>query len=53
MGTNYKEKLSGVFTPNTTPFLNEEVAYNKIAENVERYNQAKLRGYMPLGSNGA
>jgi len=52
MDTDYKRKLSGVFTPNETPFLNEEVAYDKIAENVERYNQTKLKGYMPLGSNG-
>ena len=52
MSTDYKKKLSGVFTPNTTPFLNEEVAYDKIAENIERYNQTKLKGYMPLGSNG-
>ena len=52
MDTNYKEKLSGVFTPNATPFLNEEVAYDKIAENIKRYNQTELKGYMPLGSNG-
>lgn len=52
MGTNYRKKLSGVFTPNVTPFLNEEVSYDKIAENIERYNQTKLKGYMPLGSNG-
>jgi 4-hydroxy-2-oxoglutarate aldolase len=31
---------------------NEEVAYDKIAENIERYNGTKVRGYMPLGSNG-
>jgi len=52
MGTDCKKKLSGVFTPNVTPFLNEEVVYDKIAENIERYNQTKLKGYMPLGSNG-
>jgi len=52
MGIDYKKKLSGVFTPNATPFLNEEVAYDKIAENIKRYNQTKLKGYMPLGSNG-
>jgi 4-hydroxy-2-oxoglutarate aldolase len=52
MATDYKKKLSGVFTPNVTPFLNEEVSYDKIAENIERYNQTKLKGYMPLGSNG-
>ena len=52
MATDYKKKLSGVFTPNVTPFLNEEVSYDKIAENIEQYNQTKLKGYMPLGSNG-
>jgi 4-hydroxy-2-oxoglutarate aldolase len=52
MGADCKKKLSGVFTPNVTPFLNEEVAHDKIAENIERYNQTKLKGYMPLGSNG-
>jgi 4-hydroxy-2-oxoglutarate aldolase len=31
---------------------NEEVAYDKIAKNIERYNQTHLKGYMPLGSNG-
>jgi len=31
---------------------NEEVDYDKIAKNIERYNQTKLKGYMPLGSNG-
>jgi len=49
---NYKEKLSGVFTPNTTAFINEEVAYDKIINNIEIYNQSSLKGYMPLGSNG-
>jgi len=53
MDTKYKEKLSGVFPPCMTIFdENEEVAYDKIAKNVERYNQTKLKGYMPLGSNG-
>jgi 4-hydroxy-2-oxoglutarate aldolase len=49
---DYKKKLSGVFTPNMTSFLNEEVTYDRIAENIKRYNQTKLKGYMPLGSNG-
>ncbi len=31
---------------------NEDVAYDKIADNIERYNRTKLKGYMPLGSNG-
>jgi 4-hydroxy-2-oxoglutarate aldolase len=53
MGRNYKEKLSGIFPPNMTIFdENEEVDYGKIAANIERYNQTKLKGYMPLVSNG-
>lgn len=53
MDTNYRDKLSGVFPPCMTIFdENEEVAYAKIAKNIERYNQTKLKGYMPLGSNG-
>jgi len=52
MVTEYKKKLSGVFTPNAISFLNEEVAYDRIAENIKFYNQTKLEGYMPLGSNG-
>jgi 4-hydroxy-2-oxoglutarate aldolase len=53
MHANNREKLSGVFPPCMTVFdENEEVAYDKIAENIERYNLTKLKGYMPLGSNG-
>lgn len=52
MNISIKEKLSGVFPPIMTPFVNQEVAYNELAENIKKYNQTKLRGYMPLGSNG-
>lgn len=52
MEADYKAKLAGVFPPCMTPFVNEEVAYEKLAGNIERYNQTKLKGYMPLGSNG-
>lgn len=52
MSVSYREKLSGVFPPNMTCFANEEVAYDKIRQNIERYNQTKLKGYFPLGSNG-
>ena len=47
-----KEKLSGVFPPIMTPFVDGEVAYDKLSANIERYNETNLRGYMPLGSNG-
>jgi 4-hydroxy-2-oxoglutarate aldolase len=53
MQIDHLEKLSGVFPPCMTIFDgNEEVAYDRIAENIERYNRTKLKGYMPLGSNG-
>ena len=53
MDANYKERLSGVFPPCMTIFdERENVAYDRIAKNIERYNQTKLKGYMPLGSNG-
>ncbi|MBD3391165.1 MAG: dihydrodipicolinate synthase family protein [Chitinivibrionales bacterium] len=50
--SEYKDKLAGVFPPLTTPFAQQQVAYDKLAENIRRYNDTGLRGYMPLGSNG-
>lgn len=47
-----KQKLSGIFPPIMTPFTDQKVAYDKLAENIRKYNNTKLRGYMPLGSNG-
>lgn len=46
-------KLQGVFAPIVTPFNEkEEILYDDIAYNIDIYNNTKLRGYMPLGSNG-
>jgi len=45
--------LHGVFTPIVTSFDgNGNVAHDKIAFNLDRWNQTKLRGYIVLGSNG-
>ncbi|HEY72578.1 MAG TPA: dihydrodipicolinate synthase family protein [Thermoflexia bacterium] len=45
--------LSGVFPPVPTPFDAEgEVAIRKLIENLERWNQYDLSGYVVLGSNG-
>ena len=52
MTTSYREKLSGIFPPNMTCFINEEVAYDKIRANIEKYEQTDIAGYFPLGSNG-
>lgn len=45
--------LDGVFPPIPTPFGTEEnVAYQALIENIERWNQYRLAGYVVLGSNG-
>jgi 4-hydroxy-2-oxoglutarate aldolase len=45
--------LSGVFPPIPTPFdAGGEVAYQALADNLERWNQHDLAGYVVLGSNG-
>ena len=46
------EKLSGVFAPIITPFINEEIIYRELENNILKYNSTALKGYMPLGSNG-
>ncbi len=46
------ENLSGVFPPVATPFIDEQVALEQLAENILKYNSTDLRGYMILGSNG-
>ncbi len=47
-----KEKLSGVFAPMVTPFKNDEILYEGLADNVKKMNQSGLRGYFVLGTNG-
>lgn len=43
----------GVFTPIVTSFDDHgNVAHDKMASNLERWNQTGLRGYVVLGSNG-
>jgi 4-hydroxy-2-oxoglutarate aldolase len=47
------EKISGVFAPIATPFAaDEEVDYNALVFNLERYAQTELAGFLALGSNG-
>ncbi len=46
-------RLSGVFPPIPTPFDSQgNVAYQRLAENLERWNAYDLAGYVVLGSNG-
>lgn len=44
--------LKGVYAPIGTPFINEEVSYEQLKSNMERYAQSKLSGYLAIGSNG-
>ena len=44
--------LNGTFPPVTTPFLDDKVAYDKLASNVEKYGRTGLKGIVVLGSNG-
>ena len=44
--------LNGIFPPITTPFVNQEVAYDKLAQNVEKLSVTGLRGMVVFGSNG-
>lgn len=45
-------KLTGILPPITTPFLNEEVAGDRLRENLTLWNATALSGYLVLGSNG-
>jgi 4-hydroxy-2-oxoglutarate aldolase len=44
--------LSGINPPLTTPFIDGEVAYEKLEENIAIYNKTDLNGYVLLGSYG-
>ncbi len=44
--------LNGILPPIPTPFINEKVAYDKLADNIERWNATGLKGFVVLGSNG-
>ena len=46
------KNLSGVFAPIGTPFVDQEVAYDQLTSNMEKYAASKLAGYFAIGSNG-
>lgn len=51
--TDKHVSLHGVFTPIVTSFDDVgAIAHNKIAANLDRWNETGLRGYIVLGSNG-
>ena len=44
--------IEGIMPPVTTPFINGEVAYDKLTANIRRWNETGLSGYVVMGSNG-
>lgn len=38
--------------PIATPFINDEIAYDKLAVNLSKWNKTGLSGYVVMGSNG-
>lgn len=46
------KKLYGIFPPITTPFVNGELAIEKLQENILKWNNTQLSGYVVMGSNG-
>jgi 4-hydroxy-2-oxoglutarate aldolase len=48
----HMKTLKGIFPPIPTPFLNDELALDKLAVNISIWNTTGLKGYVILGSNG-
>ena len=44
--------LKGIFPPIPTPFIKENVAYDKLVLNVKKLNKTGIKGFVVLGSNG-
>jgi len=46
------KKLKGIMPPIATPFINDEVAYDKLSQNFSKWNKTGLSGFVVMGSNG-
>ncbi|MBS3945725.1 MAG: dihydrodipicolinate synthase family protein [Melioribacter sp.] len=46
------KQLKGIMPPITTPFVNGELAADKLEFNINRWNKTGLTGYVVMGSNG-
>ncbi|MFQ6070943.1 MAG: dihydrodipicolinate synthase family protein [Candidatus Aminicenantales bacterium] len=46
------KKFEGVYAALTTPFEDDEVSLDKFRENIEKYNEFDLSGYVIAGSTG-
>ena len=45
-------KIKGIMPPIATPFINDEIAYDKLGDNIKKWNKTGLSGYVVFGSNG-
>jgi 4-hydroxy-2-oxoglutarate aldolase len=48
----FQYSIHGVFAPISTPFIDDEVAFDQFKKNIKKYSQTPLNGYLVLGSNG-
>jgi 4-hydroxy-2-oxoglutarate aldolase len=46
------KKLYGIMPPIPTPFVNDEIAFDKLAQNILKWNSTGISGYVVMGSNG-
>jgi len=46
------KKISGIAAPISTPFVNGDVACDRLRSNVQKYSETALAGFFALGSNG-
>jgi len=44
--------LKGIYPPIVTPFEDQEVSYSQLSNNIKKWNEFDLTGYVILGSNG-
>lgn len=46
------KKIHGIMPPIITPFVNGELAIDKLEFNINKWNKTELSGYVVMGSNG-
>ena len=44
--------FTGIYAPIATPFEGDNIAYDKLQANLEKYSKSRLAGVVVLGSNG-
>lgn len=47
-----EKRFKGIFAALTTPFVNGQIAPEKLRDNIEKFNRTGLAGYIILGSTG-